>query len=69
MCIRDSPIVDSLQEYYDEKIQINMDAFEKIKLTQTDMMVIQRGVPYPNMVPSFPVLTSDNKLNYGKIFN
>ncbi len=33
------------------------------------MMVIQRGVPYPIMVPSFPVLTSDNKLNYGKIFN
>ena len=45
------------------------DAFEKIKLTQTDMMVIQRGVPYPIMVPSFPVLTSDSKLNYGKIFN
>ena len=64
-----NPIVDSLQEYYHEKIQINMDAFEKIKLTQTDMMVIQRGVPYPIMVPSFPVLTSDNKLNYGKIFN
>ena len=62
-------IVDSLQEHYHEKIQINMDAFEKIKLTQTDMMVIQRGVPYPIMVPSFPVLTSDNKLNYGKIFN
>ena len=64
-----NPIVDSLQEHYHEKIQINMDAFEKIKLTQTDMMVIQRGVPYPIMVPSFPVLTSDNKLNYGKIFN
>ena len=64
-----NPIVDSLQETYHEKIQINMDAFEKIKLTQTDMMVIQRGVPYPIMVPSFPVLTSDNKLNYGKTFN
>ena len=36
-----NPIVDSLQEHYHEKIQINMDAFEKIKLTQTDMMVIR----------------------------
>ena len=43
-----------------------MDAFEKIKLTKTDMMVIQRGVPFPIMVPSFPILTSDNKLNYGR---
>ena len=64
-----NPKIDSLQERYSDKIQINMDAFEKIKLTQTDMMVIQRGVPYPIMVPSFPVLTSDNKLNYGKTFN
>ena len=64
-----NPIVDSLLEHYHEKIQINMDAFEKIKLTQTDMMVIQRGVPYPIIVPSFPVITSDNKLNYGKTFN
>ena len=64
-----NPKIDSLQESYSDKIQINMDAFEKIKLTQTDMMVIQRGVPYPIIVPSFPVITSDNKLNYGKTFN
>ena len=64
-----NPIVDSLQGKYSDKIQINIDAFEKIKLTQTDMMVIQRGVPYPIIVPSFPILTSDNKLNYGKTFN
>ena len=64
-----NPKIDSLQKTYSDKIQINMDAFEKIKLTQTDMMVIQRGVPYPIIVPSFPVITSDNKLNYGKTFN
>ena len=64
-----NPKIDSLQERYSDKIQINMDAFEKIKLTQTDMMVIQRGVPYPIIVPSFPIITSDNKLNYGKTFN
>ena len=64
-----NPKIDSLQESYSDKIQINMDAFEKIKLTHTDMMVIQRGVPYPIIVPSFPIITSDNKLNYGKTFN
>ena len=46
-----------------------MDAFEKIKLTSTDMMVIQRGVPYPILVPSFPIVTSDNKLDYGRNIN
>jgi hypothetical protein len=46
-----------------------MEAFEKIELTSTDMMVIQRGVPYPILVPSFPVITSDNKLDYGKKMN
>ena len=64
-----NPRIDSLQNLYSDQIEINMNAFEKIRLTQTDMMVIQRGVPYPIMVPSFPVLTSDNKLNYGKSFN
>ena len=64
-----NPRIASLQNLYSDQIEINMNAFEKIRLTQTDMMVIQRGVPYPIMVPSFPVLTSDNKLNYGKSFN
>ena len=64
-----NPKIDSLQEAYSNDIEINMDAFEKIKLTTTDMMVIQRGVPYPILVPSFPILTSDNRLNYGKSIN
>ena len=61
-----NPKIDSLQEAYSNDIEINMDAFEKIELTSTDMMVIQRGVPYPILVPSFPILTSDNKLDYGR---
>ena len=64
-----NPKIDSLQKVYSDKIEINMDAFEKIKLTATDMMVIQRGVPYPILVPSFPILTSDHKLEYGKRSN
>ena len=60
-----NPKIDSLQKIYSNQIEINMDAFEKINLTKTDMMVIQRGVPYPILVPSFPIVTSDNRLDYG----
>ena len=60
------PVVDSLQQVYSEKIRINMDAFENIDLTSIDMMVTQQGLPYPIVVPSFPIITSDSKLNYGK---
>ena len=61
-----NPKIDSLQTVYSNQIEINMDVFEKIKLTRTDMMVIQRGVPFPILVPSFPIVTSDNKLDYGR---
>lgn len=61
-----NPVIDSLQEVYSNQIQINMNAFESIELTSTDMIVTQRGVPYPIVVPSFPVITSDSYLNYGK---
>jgi len=64
-----NPKIDSLQNIYSDKIEINMDGFEKIKLTTTDMMAIQRGVPYPILVPSFPILTSDHKVDYGKRTN
>ena len=64
-----NPKIDSLQNVYSDQIEINMEAFEKIELTSTDMMVIQRGVPYPILVPSFPVITSDNKLDYGNKMN
>ena len=55
-----------MQLDYSDKIEINIDAFENIELTSTDMMVTQSGVPYPILVPSFPILTDDSKLNYGK---
>ena len=60
-----NPIIDSLQAVYSDQIEIDMDAFEAIELTATDMMVTQRGVPYPVMVPSFPILTTDSRLDYG----
>ena len=64
-----NPKIDSLQEAYSNDIEINMDAFEKIKWPRTDMMVIQRGVPDPILGPSFPIVTSDNRLDYGKSIN
>ena len=64
-----NPQIDSLQAVYSDQIEINMEAFENIEITTTDMMVIQRGVPYPILVPSFPILTSDHKLDYGEIRN
>jgi hypothetical protein len=60
-----NPIIDSLQYIYADQIEINIDAFEAIKITATDMVVSQKGVPYPVMVPSFPIITTDNRLDYG----
>ena len=64
-----NPIVDSLQVVYSDQIEINMDAFEAIELTSTDMVVTQRGVPFPVMVPSFPIITTDNRIDYGSKSN
>ena len=58
--------IDSLQLIFSDQITINTNAFENIELTSTDMMVTQSGVPYPIIVPSFPKLTNDDKLDYGK---
>ncbi len=60
-----SPYIDSLQIKYSDRIEINTDAFEKIKLTSIDMFVLQRNMPFPIIVPSFPLLTTDDKLDYG----
>jgi len=62
-----NPYIDSLQEKYSDRIDINMDAFEKIKLTHIDMYVTQRDMPYQVVVPSFPTVTTDNRLDYGKL--
>lgn len=61
-----NPYVDRLQDKYSSIIEINVDQFEKIELTHIDMLVTQRHVPYPVMIPSFPILTTDNRLDYGR---
>jgi len=58
--------IDSLQQKYSSIIEINVDEFNKIELTRIDMMVTQKDVPFPVVVPSFPLLTTDNRLDYGQ---
>jgi hypothetical protein len=60
-----NPLVDSLQAAYNDRIRINTDLFETLETTRIPMMVSQRGVPYPLMVPAFPRLTTDSRLDYG----
>ncbi len=61
--------VDSLQNKYSDQVYINTDVFEKVKLTRIDMFVTEKNVPFPIVVPSFPVLTTDNRLDYGQKMN
>ncbi len=61
-----NPYVKQLQKKYSDKIRINTGIFENTGLTSIDMFVIQTNVPYPVMVPSFPQLTTHDKLDYGQ---
>ncbi len=61
-----NPYIDSLQNVYDEKIQINVPAFNEIQLTDIDMFVLQKKTAYPIVVPGFPLLTTDSNLDYGR---
>jgi len=61
-----NPYIDTLQEKYSSDIEVNVEEFDKINLTRTDMFVTQSNVPYPVLVPAFPQLTTDHKLDYGK---
>lgn len=60
-----NPYVDSLQAKYTPTITINTDRFEEIQLSRIDMVATLKNVPYPVVVPSFPVLTTDTRLDYG----
>jgi hypothetical protein len=61
-----NPCIDSLQKKYDQDIEVNVRAFEGIQLTRIDMFVLQRDVPFPIVVPSFPQVTTDHTLDYGR---
>lgn len=61
-----NPYVERLQAKYAGQIEINTAAFEKIRLTTIDMLVIQRNMPFPVVVPGFPVITTAHQLDYGR---
>lgn len=60
------PYVKSLLKKYSDRIRVNVEEYDKIKLTRIDMFSLQADVPYRIYVPSFPVLTTLSRLNYGK---
>ncbi len=60
-----NPVFNELRKKYQQQIFINTDEFEKVKLTAVDMFVIQKNMPFPVVVPQFPILTTHNKLDYG----
>ena len=57
--------VDSLQNKYSSVIKIDVDKYNQIELTRIDMNVNYYNEAYSRVVPSFPIVTTDNKLNYG----
>lgn len=61
-----NPYLDSLQLVYSNEIEINIKAFEALELTAIDMMVFEPDKPFPVVMPSFPLLTTDSRLDYGK---
>ncbi len=61
-----NPYIAELRKKYQDRIEINTDEFEKIELTRIDMFVLQKNVPFPVVVPAFPILTTHNRLDYGR---
>ena len=62
-----NPYFKTLRTKYNDQIFINTSAFEAIKLSGIDSHMLQRGVPFPVMVPGFPLLTTHDKLDYGSV--
>jgi len=56
--------VDSLQKKYYKKIELDFDAFENVALSSIDLFVKQQRQPYPYVVPMFPVITTNNSIEY-----
>lgn len=59
--------VDSLQYKYRDIIQINLPRFEQLQISSVAMFVTRQNIPYPIVVPGFPLITTDFKLDYGSV--
>ena len=60
-----SVYVDSLQLKYRDKIWINKKVLKDIQLTRTPFLATKPNVPYPAVVPGFPLFTQDTSIDYG----
>ena len=61
-----NPYFKNLADKYSDKIKINTDMLERINITRIDMSVLELSMPYPVVVPSFPILTSYDRIDYGR---
>ena len=61
-----NPYINELQEKYSDQVSVNVEKFNNLTLSKIDMIVTQRNVPFKKVVPDFPILTTDYKLDYGK---
>jgi hypothetical protein len=62
-----TPYVNSLQQKYNHEIKINIKEFENIELTHIDLIALRPDQPFPIVTPSFPLLTTNHRLDYGKV--
>jgi len=58
-----------LQDKYSSQTMINFRQFNKINLSHIDMVALKPSAPYSHPVPSFPILTQDHSIDYGKEFS
>ncbi|MDZ7269586.1 MAG: hypothetical protein ONB48_20055 [candidate division KSB1 bacterium] len=61
-----NPYVKQLQRKYHDLIEINTEVFERTPVTRIDMLVTQSSVPFPVVVPAFPLITTAHQLDYGR---
>lgn len=61
--------VDSLQNKYGDIIKVDVEKYNEIDLTRIDMSANYNNQAYSRVVPSFPIITTDNKLDYGSKLN
>ncbi|MBN2281022.1 MAG: hypothetical protein JXQ65_10615 [Candidatus Marinimicrobia bacterium] len=62
-----NPYVTELQKKYSDQIFFNGETFLKIKLNRIPMSVYKPLAPFPMVVPGFPVITTKDDLDYGKL--
>jgi len=54
----------NLREKYSGMVYINHLVFDSIQLTKVDMVALKYGMPYPNVVPGFPLLLSTTSIDF-----